>query len=76
MMKTKVHCCSVFNSFLCFSNMPNKVRILQSVNHPCIITLEHVIDTYNFLFIVLELAEGRKMFDKSINKTKLNKAKT
>jgi serine/threonine-protein kinase Chk2 len=52
----------------------NEVRILQSVNHPCIINLEDVIDTPNFLFIVLELAEGRELFDKIIERTKLNEA--
>ena len=56
------------------SNLLNKVRILQSVNHPCIINLEDLIDTPNFLFIVLELAEGWNLFDKIIKKTKLKKA--
>ena len=51
------------------SNLLNEVRILQSVNHPCIINLEDLIDTPNFLFIVLELAEGRELFDKIIKKT-------
>ena len=37
------------------SNVLNNVRILQLVNLPCIINLEDVIDTPNFLFIVLEL---------------------
>ena len=44
------------------------------MNHPCIINLEDVIDTPNFLFIVLELAEGRELFDKIFEKRKLNKA--
>ena len=47
----------------------------QSVNHPCIINLEDVIDTPNFFFIVLELAEGGELFDKIIKKKKLNKTK-
>ena len=54
--------------------MLDKVRNLQSANHPCIINLEDVIDRPNFLFIVLELAEGGELFDKIIEKTKLNKA--
>ena len=37
--------------------------------------MEDVIDTPNFLFIVLELSEGRELFDKIIKKTKLNEAK-
>ena len=34
-----------------------------------------MINTPNFLFIVLELAEGGELLDKIIKKTKLNKAK-
>ena len=55
--------------------MLNKVRILQSMNHQCIIDLDDVIETLNFLFIVLELTEGQELFDKIIENTKLNKAK-
>ena len=55
--------------------MLNKVRILQSMNHQCIIDLDDVIETLNFLFIVLELAEGQELFYKIIEITKLNKAK-
>ena len=44
------------------------------MNHWCIINLEYEIDTPNFLFIILELAEGEELFDKIIEKTKLNKA--
>ena len=47
---------STFNSGNSFSNVLNKVRILQSVNQPCIINLVDVIDTSNFIFIVLEVA--------------------
>ena len=36
------------------SNLLNKVSILHSVNHPCIITLDNVINTLNFFFLVLE----------------------
>jgi len=50
----------------------NEVRILQSVNHPCIINLEDVIHTQDYLFIVLELAEGGELFEKIIEKTKFN----
>ena len=48
--------------------MLKKVRILQSVNHPCITSLEDVNDRPTFLFIVLELAEGGELFDKIIEK--------
>ena len=43
-------------------------------NHPCIINLKDVIDSPNFLSIVLELAVGGELFDKIIKKTNLNKA--
>ena len=52
--------------------MLNKVVILQLVNYLIIINLEDVNDTANFLFIVL--AEGRELFDKIIEKTKLIEA--
>ena len=65
---------TTFNAGNSSSNVLNEVRILQSVNHPCVINLKDVIDTPNFLFIVLELAEGRELFDKIIEKTKLNEA--
>ena len=54
------------------ASLLNEVKILQSVNHPCLINLEGVIDTTNFLYIVLEFAEGGELFDKIIDKTKLN----
>ena len=63
-----------FNGGDSSSNVLNKVWILQLVNHPCIISLEDVIDTPNFLFIVLELPEGADLFDKIIEKTKLKEA--
>ena len=63
------HTITTFNDGDRSSNMMNKVRILQLLNHPYIISLEDVMDTANFLFMVLELA------DKIIEKTKLNKAK-
>ena len=52
----------------------NEVKILQSVSHPCVINLEDVIDTSEYLFIVLELAEGGELFDKIIEKTKMNES--
>ena len=54
--------------------MLNEVKILQSVSHPNVINLEDVIDTKDYLFIVLELAEGGELFDKIIEKTKLNES--
>ena len=63
---------TTFNGGDSSSNVLNQVRILQSVNHPCI--LEDVIDTPNYLFIVLELEEGGELFNEIIKKTKLNEA--
>ena len=67
--KKKVFVLSSFNGL-------NKVRILQSVNHPCIRNLEDLIDTPNFLFIVLELAEGGELFYKIIEEMKMKGANT
>ena len=50
---------TAFNSGNSSSNVLNKVRILQSVTDPGIINREDMIGMPNFLFIVLELAEGR-----------------
>ena len=55
-----------------FHRILNEVKILQSVDHPNVIKLEDFIDTADYLFIVLELAEGGELFDKIIDKTKLN----
>ena len=54
----------------------NEVNIHHSVSHPYLINLEGVINTTNFLYIVIEFAEGIKLFDKIIDQTKLNKDKT
>ena len=69
----------IINKRTCFSSMSNsneevmnEVKILQSVSHPNIINLEDVIDTKDFLFIILELAEGGELFDKIIDKSRLN----
>ena len=52
------------------------MKILQLVRHPCLINLEGVIDNANFLYIVLQFAQGGEVFDKIINKTKLNEDET
>ena len=51
-----------------FQRILNEVKILQSVDHPNVIKLEDFIDTADYLFIVLELAEGGELFDKIIAK--------
>ena len=50
------------------------MKILQAVNHPNIIQLEDVVDCENFLFIVLELAEGGELFEKMTRKVRLDEA--
>ena len=67
---------TTFNGGNSSSNLLNNVQILQLVSHPLIISLEDVIDPPNFLFIVLELAEGGELFDKIIKKTKLNEVRS
>ena len=48
--------------------------MLRSISHPCIISLEDVIDTDDHLYIVLELAEGGELFDKIIEKSRFNES--
>lgn len=53
-------------------SLMNEVKILKSVNHPCVIKLEDVIETEDNLFLVLELAEGGDCFDKIKEKSRFN----
>lgn len=53
------------------NNVMNEVKLLKQVDHPCVIRLEDVVETEHTLFIVLELADGGELFDKIIEKTKL-----
>ena len=53
------------NSHLFFSVL-NEVRLLESVSHPNIIRLEEVMDSPEFLVLVLELAEGGELWDQMI----------
>ena len=54
------------------SDVLNEVKILKAIDHPCIIRLEDVVDTEQYLYIVLELANGGELFDKIVAKTRLN----
>ena len=49
-----------------FFSVLNEVRLLESLNHPNIIRLEEVIDSPEFLVLVLELAEGGELRDQMI----------
>ena len=52
----------------------NEVRLLRKISHPCVIRLEDVVETPKVLYIVLELAHGGELFEKIIDKTKLQEA--
>ncbi|XP_014783139.1 serine/threonine-protein kinase Chk2 [Octopus bimaculoides] len=45
-----------------------EAKILQSLNHPCIVSVNEVIDVPDTLYIVLELIEGGELFDRVRNK--------
>ena len=49
-----------------FFSVLNEVRLLESLNHPNIIRLEEVIDSPEFLVLVLELAEGGELWEQMI----------
>ena len=51
-----------------------KHLLIQLMNHLCIINMKNVFNTSNFLFFLLELAKGQELFNKIIEKTKLNEA--
>ncbi|KAG7165109.1 serine/threonine-protein kinase Chk2-like isoform X2 [Homarus americanus] len=42
----------------------NEIELLQSVDHPCIIRLQDVIETPEKMYIIMELAEGGELFDR------------
>ena len=44
---------------------------LQAIDHPSVIRLYDAIDTEEYLYIVLELADGGELFDKIRDKTRL-----
>ncbi|XP_042877054.1 serine/threonine-protein kinase Chk2-like [Penaeus japonicus] len=49
----------------------NEIKLLQSVDHPCIIKLQNVIDTPEKIYIVMELAEGGELFDRLASNRRL-----
>ena len=51
-----------------------KHLLIQLMNHPCVIKMKNVFNMSNFLFFLLELAKGGELFNKIIEKTKLNEA--
>lgn len=52
----------------------NEIKLLQSVDHPCIIRLQDVIDTPEKIYIVMELAEGGELFDRLTSNKRLPEA--
>jgi len=53
------------------SDVMNEVRILKAIDHPSVIRLYDAVDTEEYLYIVLELADGGELFDKIRDKTRL-----
>eukprot|EP00096_Caligus_rogercresseyi_P002470 TRINITY_DN14602_c1_g1_i1.p1 TRINITY_DN14602_c1_g1~~TRINITY_DN14602_c1_g1_i1.p1 ORF type:complete len:378 (+),score=115.29 TRINITY_DN14602_c1_g1_i1:136-1269(+) len=53
-------------------NIMNEVKILQAINHPCVIRLEDVVESKEALYIILELADGGELFDKILEKKKFS----
>jgi serine/threonine-protein kinase Chk2 len=45
----------------------NEVQILKSLQHPCIIAVEDVIDTPTALYIIMELVDGGELFDRVVS---------
>ena len=41
----------------------NEVKLLQAIDHPCVIRLEDVIETEKELYIILELADGGRQLE-------------
>merc|ERR1712117_212561 len=68
----KKNCSTISSRTSNQESIMNEVRILRETSHPNIIHLEDVIDTKDYLYIVLELAEGGELFKKIIEKTKFN----
>ncbi|XP_044728383.1 ovarian-specific serine/threonine-protein kinase Lok [Chrysoperla carnea] len=45
----------------------NEVKILKSLNHPCVIHMEDIVDTEDAVYIILELMEGGELFDRIVS---------
>ena len=65
---------SKLSSFSFGFSVLNEVKLLQSVSHPNIIRLEEVIDSPEFLVLVLELAEGGELYDQMLRENVLEEA--
>lgn len=49
-----------------------EVKILKKLNHSCIIRIEDVFDSFDALYIVLELVEGGELFDRVVAEGKFS----
>ncbi|GAB6027961.1 Checkpoint kinase 2 [Chamberlinius hualienensis] len=56
------------------SQVMNEVNLLKTVNHPCIINIEEVIDTKDTLYIVFNLIEGGDLCDRISNRGQLKES--
>ncbi|KAI4487422.1 hypothetical protein M0804_005571 [Polistes exclamans] len=74
-MKTIVKATSTSNGYRHPLNDPekvmNEVRILKSLRHPCVISLEEIVDTPSTVYIVLELMEGGELFQRITSRGRL-----
>ncbi|PNF41023.1 hypothetical protein B7P43_G08824 [Cryptotermes secundus] len=52
----------------------NEVNILKALKHPCIIRVEHIVDTPDAIYIVLELMEGGELFDRIQDRRQLKES--
>ncbi|XP_076042811.1 serine/threonine-protein kinase Chk2-like [Oratosquilla oratoria] len=56
--------------------MQNEVKLLQSVHHPCVISIKDVIETEECIFIVMELADGGELFDRVVKMKQITESNT
>jgi len=49
-------------------NLKMETAILQKVHHPNIIELKELVDTKDYLYLIMELVTGGELFDKIVEK--------
>ena len=58
------------------ASIMNEAKLQEKIDdHPCIIKLYEIIETENFLYLVLEFAEGGELFDKIVEEKKFSEEK-
>ncbi|KAG1701751.1 Serine/threonine-protein kinase Chk2 [Nymphon striatum] len=56
------------------AQVQNEVNVMKNLDHPCIVKIENVIDTPDYLYIILELVEGGELFDRIVSCKKLKES--